>query len=166
MPQLYQCLPEQPRGTCPLLWHLWFCAEPRDLLNCLYVSSKGYRKLGCGRKVVPFFFPGLLLLNPFFPCYYSPLHKASSHPCPIQKQMRGRYWSVLRCDPKLYRGNGRPSPGACTMPVPYSYLRAVPIEPAGSTAQHPAREQDGSILLLKSCSSGLLLHSAHDFQEQ
>lgn len=61
-----QCLPEQPLGTCLLLWHSWFCARPRDLLNCFYVSSKGYRKLECGRIVVPFF-PGTLLLSLFCP---------------------------------------------------------------------------------------------------
>lgn len=70
--------------------------------------------------------------------------------------MRGRHRSVLRCDHKLYRVNGRPSSRAWTVPLPHSCLSAVPMETAGTTAQHLAREQHGSILLLKSCSSGLL----------
>lgn len=107
VPQLCQYLPEHPCGTCPLLWHSWFCAGPRDLLNCLYVSSKGSRQQGCGRKAVSIFFSGILLLNPFFPFYYRPFQKGSSHPCPIQKQMRGRHWSVLMCNPKLYRVDGK-----------------------------------------------------------
>lgn len=67
MLQLHQGLPEQPHGTCLLLRHSRLCAGPRDLLKWFCVSSKGYRKLECGRKVVPFFFPETLLLNLFCP---------------------------------------------------------------------------------------------------
>lgn len=122
-----------------------------------YVSSKGYRKLGCGRKVVPFFFPGLLLLNPFSPATIA----HSTKPLPILDLFRSKWeggTDLCSCAiPNSTEEMGGP------LQEPVLCLYHTPIwEQCLSSWQVPQL----SILLLKSCSSGLLLHSAHDFRSR